>query len=219
MKDIIFFTFFNYFIIFILAFVYQLLGFYEVDFFIHSILPYFMLLFYIFSSFFIFRKYKVYKKNLSFIKLFLYFLFGVSLSILLNMIIMSFISNSSNNSSDFSYLFLIISSGIIGPIYEEILFRYHFYPDLRQKFSIRFSVFINAFIFGVFHISPIKVIYAFVIGIIFAYTYEKEKNIWYPIFIHMGANIISLFLAQFHLSILILSCITTLFYSYLIFKK
>ena len=157
MKDIIFFTFLNYFIIIILACIYQLCGFHEVDVFIHSVLPYFMLFFYIVSSFFIYKKYNEYKTMISFIKLILYFLFGISLSILFNMMIMFVYPNTIVSNNDFSKIFLIISSGIIGPIYEEMLFRYHFYPNLRKKFSIKLSIFINAFIFGVFHISPIKV--------------------------------------------------------------
>ena len=92
-------------------------------------------------------------------------------------------------------------------IYEEILFRYLLYNRLKSKYSIRKSILITTIIFALIHISSIKIIYAFILGLILNITYEKYHNIIAPILIHIAANTIVIFLYEYNTYILLLSII------------
>ena len=41
-----------------------------------------------------------------------------------------------------------------------------------------------------------QLVYAFIIGLMLAYVYEKFKTIWVPIVFHMGANLISILITE-----------------------
>ena len=119
-------------------------------------------------------------------------------------------------------IILLISSGIIGPIYEEILFRYILLNRLKTFNSTTKSIILNSIIFALIHINPIKICYAFILGLILNLTYQKYNNIIAPILIHASANIISLFLTEFNIYILILSTmslIITIYTNKTIFNK
>ena len=121
-----------------------------------------------------------------------------------------FIIHKNNITSNLSNLFLLISSGIIGPIYEEVLFRYIFLNKLKQFNTTKKAIIINSLIFALIHITPIKICYAFILGLILNITYQKYKNIKAPIIIHISANIIVLFISTFNIYILVLSFIILL---------
>ena len=121
-----------------------------------------------------------------------------------------FIIHKNTITSNLSNLFLLISSGIIGPIYEEVLFRYIFLNKLKQFNTTKKAIIINSLIFALIHINPIKICYAFILGLILNITYKKYKNIKAPIIIHISANIIVLFISTFNIYILVLSFIILL---------
>lgn len=81
-------------------------------------------------------------------------------------------------------LFLII---VVGPIAEELFFRYFLYNALKTYFPILIAIFLQAILFGVSHGFP-RMIYAFFIGIALAVVYEKRINIIRPIFVHSIFN-------------------------------
>ena len=82
----------------------------------------------------------------------------------------------------------IISSGIIGPILEELLFRGIVYNKLKEFNSIKKSMIISTIIFSLMHFSIIDSIYTLFIGYLLVYVYEKSKNLKYPIIIHICIN-------------------------------
>ncbi|MCI6265967.1 MAG: CPBP family intramembrane metalloprotease [Erysipelotrichaceae bacterium] len=100
-----------------------------------------------------------------------------------------------------------LSSGLIGPIYEEILFRYLFFNRLKKYFSKKKAILITTLIFALIHLSPIKIIYAFFLGLILTISYEKYQTILAPVLIHIFANSIVLFLNEYNTYILLLSII------------
>ena len=84
-------------------------------------------------------------------------------------------------------LIVILVVVIIGPIFEELIFRKVF-VDIIGKYNIRLAVFISAASFALFHGNITQVIYTFAVGLIFGWVYAKTKNIFYTIFLHMFIN-------------------------------
>ena len=83
----------------------------------------------------------------------------------------------------------IISSGIIGPILEELLFRGVVYNKLKEFFKPMQAIIGCSIIFALFHISNgLNVLYAFMMSFILIYLYEKYKNIKAPMLLHLTAN-------------------------------
>lgn len=116
---------------------------------------------------------------------------SISITILLNLIIMNInkLYNIPNLNNDINMWFiLIISSGIVGPILEELLFRGIVYNDLKKFNTVKCSMILCTIIFALFHESISQIIYAFIIGYLLIYLYKSTNNLSYPIFFHMISN-------------------------------
>lgn len=87
---------------------------------------------------------------------------------------------------------LIVSTGIVGPIIEEILFRGIIYNELKYAFTLKSSKIISSIIFAILHPSLFQKIYAFIIGYLIVTIYENKKNLILPIVFHITCNTISL---------------------------
>lgn len=205
-KEIIITYILNYLIIIILALIYSGLGYSNIDFFLNNICSYILILFYIITIIYLYKKNHKQEQPLPTKQYFPLILLGISIATLLNMIIFLFNTPQTNNS--LPIILSIISTGIIGPIYEEILFRYLLYNRLKDKYSIKKSIIITTLIFAISHISLIKIIYAFLIGLIINIFYEKHQNILASILIHIAANTMVIFLSEYNTYILLLSFIT-----------
>ena len=127
---------------------------------------------------------------------------GIGLSCFCNIIIIRI-----NNTEvvEVNKLFLILSSVIVGPIVEEIIFRYILVGKL-EKFNNRIvTILLASLIFALMHNGIINIIYTFILGIILNTIYMKNKNLLYPLIVHGSANIITLFLTEFNEYILFIS--------------
>ncbi len=85
----------------------------------------------------------------------------------------------------------IISSCLITPIIEELLFRYNF-KDIKNKYLY---IIITTLFFSLLHLSSLNEIlylipYSFM-GIMFSYSYIKTNNLLSPIICHILYNIIN----------------------------
>ena len=76
---------------------------------------------------------------------------------------------------------------IIGPIFEELIFR-KIFIDAIGKYSIGLAVFISASSFALFHGNITQAIYTFAAGLVLAWVYAKTKKMIYPILLHMFIN-------------------------------
>lgn len=110
----------------------------------------------------------------------------------LNLFIGAFIGKTPEN--DVSSLVLdsniwvvILLVVLIGPIFEEIIFR-KLLMDKLGIYGDRVAIFVSAIAFGLFHQNLYQFFYAAMIGFVLAYLYSKTANIWYPIAIHMLVN-------------------------------
>lgn len=130
----------------------------------------------------------------------------VSVSLVLNMLFFMFNLQNVSNMSISIYL-LIFSSGIIGPIVEEYLFRKILLTRLLELYSTKLAIIIECLIFSLFHSGLNGIIYAFIIGLILSIIYVKYKNINVSIIAHMISNTLVLFLIGFNIYILLLSIV------------
>lgn len=85
----------------------------------------------------------------------------------------------------------ILTTVIAAPIIEEIIFRGLIFKRIRRVSNATVAIIISALLFGIFHGNVVQGIYAFIIGALLAYVYEKYKCIVAPILFHMTANAVS----------------------------
>lgn len=206
----------NYLIIFILSLIYISLNNNNLEQFINEYLPYLLIPYFILVILIIKHKYKYKTKKIKPSQYYLSFYLGVSLSTFLNMVI--FLIIEKNTVVTTSLITSIISSSIVGPIFEEYIFRYYLLNSLKTFNNTKISILIGTLIFAIVHTSLINIIYAFILGLFLNLTYHKYNNINTSIILHVGANLIAIFLTQYNNLILILSIINLLVY-FLIFIK
>ncbi len=126
-------------------------------------------------------------------------------------------SNISQN--DYPLILNILASGIVGPIYEEVLFRYSLIDKLEKFNKKRVVVILLAsVIFGLAHTGLWKIWYGLIIGIINSFIYTKDKDLLKPIFIHMSANVFANMLVCYNVWIFFLAVIL-LIMSFLIIRR
>ena len=87
---------------------------------------------------------------------------------------------------------IICCVGLIAPAFEELLYRGVLFGQLRRSYSFLFSAVISALIFGGLHLNLVQFVYAFAMGYLFAFFFEKSGNVWFAIVAHVTANLTSL---------------------------
>lgn len=110
----------------------------------------------------------------------------------------------------------LFGSVIIGPIIEELVFRYLIYNNLNKFNKKNTSIILSSLIFALVHNGFINIVYAFIIGTILTIIYSKNKNIKEVIILHMVANLMSLLIKQYNPVILISSFLCLIFSLYII---
>lgn len=144
---------------------------------------------------------KLEKESISIRKFLLYFCISFTLMLFGNLIgliitsalgtaIQSDIANPVQDliqSSDLLMNLIIIS--IIGPIFEELIFR-KLLIDRTVKYGARVSIILSATLFGLMHGNLNQFFYAFLLGGFFAYIYMKTGKVTYTILLHVLLNLI-----------------------------
>lgn len=82
---------------------------------------------------------------------------------------------------------IIIVAVIIGPIFEELIFR-KILIDSLSVYGERFAIVTTAVAFGLFHGNIEQLIYATSLGLVFGYVYSVTRNIKYSIGLHIVFN-------------------------------
>ena len=109
----------------------------------------------------------------------------------------------------------LLTTGIFGPILEELIFREIVYEKLKLLHKRTTAIIITGILFGLFHGNIIQFIYAFLLNFILIKSYEKENNVLTPIIIHVCLNSITVLLINFIIKIN-LFLTTILFFVFLI---
>lgn len=90
---------------------------------------------------------------------------------------------------------MLIATGIIGPVAEEITFR-HFILEANKLISVKYAIIISSLSFGIIHGNIIQAVYAFIIGLIFAREDIKRNNLLPSIIMHITVNTSSVLLSS-----------------------
>lgn len=88
------------------------------------------------------------------------------------------------------------SVGFFAPAVEELLMRGLLYGRLREMMGVRAAMFCSAVVFGVFHGNIVQGVYAFLIGLFFAWLMERFQGIMAPMLAHMSANLFVVLLEE-----------------------
>lgn len=112
-----------------------------------------------------------------------------------------------------------LSSCLVGPIIEEIVFRFVLYHLFQKEYSKNKSIFITSLLFGILHFNLKKSFFAFILGMVLNKIYVKTDNMIYPIMGHIIVNIVGYFFVSFHLGILLLAMIAFLCHYYKIISS
>lgn len=91
-----------------------------------------------------------------------------------------------------NHILAFISVVILAPIVEEIIFRGVIFNEASKYKSGAFPIIISALLFGLAHMQPIQIVYAFIIGLIFAFVYSKTHSLPIVMFLHMLNNLLTL---------------------------
>lgn len=90
---------------------------------------------------------------------------------------------------------VIVQTVILAPISEELLFRGIVYNRLRRYFGkFPLPALISSAIFGLYHFNLAQGIFAFLFGLLACAVYDKVRNLWSVIALHIGGNLISVVL-------------------------
>lgn len=95
---------------------------------------------------------------------------------------------------------VVISSSVLGPILEEIVFRKVIFGTLYNRFPFWVSALISSIIFSLAHQEPKHLIIYAAMGFTFSFLYVKTKRIIVPIVSHVAMNTI-VTIAQFNVPV------------------
>lgn len=197
--------------------IYLLCGGSDINAFVLDFLPFILIGYYIIVIGLILAKKTKEKGSLKLKDIFVVIVFGLSVAIVFNMIL--FLSGVRYVKSDISLFAVVLSSGVFGPILEELVFRKIYLNKLLEFNSERNAVMINTVIFALIHGSASSMIYAFILGLFFNKIYLKYNNVWINIFMHMAANMVVIFLSGFNLYLFFASIIMLVLSCILVFRK
>ena len=82
------------------------------------------------------------------------------------------------------WVLLIVELAVLGPIFEEILFRGLLFGGLRGSLGAWGAALVSAAVFGLTHIDPQGTFVLVGMGLCFAFVYHKSGNLWSSIIAH-----------------------------------
>ena len=89
----------------------------------------------------------------------------------------------------------ILCVAVFGPILEELLFRGAITRALLKKYNPTKAIILSALVFGIFHINPVQVVSATLIGLLLAWIYYKTASLIPCILIHILNNSLSVYMS------------------------
>lgn len=148
---------------------------------------------------FLLKKVKI--KSINKKNIFFYILIGICISLSYNLLLCGlnkivYFTNLYDSISK-NIVVDLITTGILGPILEELIFRGIIYNKLKIIHKPLVATLLTGLIFGLMHGNLVQFIYTFFFNIILIKSYEKEDNILIPIIIHVSANSIITLLLYF----------------------
>jgi len=96
------------------------------------------------------------------------------------------------NITDAIFPLLFFTAVILVPVSEEILFRGMAYTVLKKKFGVNRGILLSALLFSLLHQMVFYFVPIFLMGIVFAYVYEKTKSLLPSILSHALINLFAM---------------------------
>ena len=87
--------------------------------------------------------------------------------------------------------------GILTPFAEEMIFRGILFNRMRQYLGAGQTILLSAILFGLYHFNPLQSIYAFCMGLLICWNYNRCRRIAVPFTIHAAANISVILMTMF----------------------
>lgn len=89
-------------------------------------------------------------------------------------------------------LMIVITTILISPLLEEIVFRGVLFEEIRNNIDSKYAIIISAILFAIIHGNITQGIYALIVGLYLGYLKSKFDNIIIPITVHILMNIVAL---------------------------
>jgi len=148
-------------------------------------------------------------KKISFSKAIITALVGISCNFLIGLLIaiiqqLGFLESALTNHDELMntimgssfFILVLLDVGILGPVFEEVLFRGLVYNELKGIMPVIPAILVQAFLFGAYHMNIIQGIYGFLLGIVLGLVCVWSKSIWASIIVHMSINTSSAILSR-----------------------
>lgn len=118
-------------------------------------------------------------------------IFQLGLNSPVNSIIKNVFGLSNPTVNHFDTLIFLLGAAILGPIFEEIIFRGIILRGLLLSYSPKYAIIISSVIFGLIHIKLFQIWGAILLGLFFGLIYYKTQNILITIILHSISNMSS----------------------------
>ena len=121
-----------------------------------------------------------------------------SLMLVVSFILMSIFPQSAENTAmtfdalmEQPFVLVVLVMTVMPAIGEELYFRGLIFGSLRHRYSAVWAIVISSVIFGVFHLSLVKIIPTGMLGACFAYVANISGSIYIGMFLHFFNNLVS----------------------------
>ncbi len=95
------------------------------------------------------------------------------------------------------FVLTLLSVGVIGPIFEEILFRGLIFGELRKITKVRAALVIQALLFGVYHMNLVQGAYAVLLGLLIGFVYYRSNSFIAPVLMHVTINSLAVIVNEY----------------------
>jgi membrane protease YdiL (CAAX protease family) len=86
-------------------------------------------------------------------------------------------------------LFLIPATVLLGPVAEEVTFRWMMYRRMRARIGVKRAVVLTSLLFGLYHGNMVQFLYTSAVGVLLAVVYEKSRCLKLAVISHMALNL------------------------------
>lgn len=94
----------------------------------------------------------------------------------------------------FSVWSVFMASCLIGPVFEELLFRGLIYTQIKHKTGFLLATLVSSGLFTTLHWNLSEALWLFSAGVIYAVIREKSGSIWPPVIAHIIQNVLTFWL-------------------------
>ena len=96
--------------------------------------------------------------------------------------------------STVNFFVLVLSTVVIAPVVEELVFRGVIFQRMRDNHGFLISAAVSAAAFGIVHFNLMQGLFGFCMGMVFAFIYDRYHRLTASIAAHMAVNIFNVIL-------------------------